>query len=151
MFDGLPGEFEQFVDRARAALSQEITAAKKLAAAARAETATAQATLSNLQAQTKSTQDQSAAVTNELQRLSDLAGIGHSIVKARAELKRVQSETEQATKALAALHKQRTEAEAKLVTLNNEAQRQLGIRREAEAAYADIKARVYSVQLGQRP
>jgi hypothetical protein len=47
------------------------------------------------------------------------------------------------------LKKQRTEAEAKLVTLNNEAQRQLGIRREAEAAYADIKARVYSVQLGR--
>jgi hypothetical protein len=34
---GLPAEFEQFVDRARAALSREITTAKNIIAAATAE------------------------------------------------------------------------------------------------------------------
>jgi hypothetical protein len=45
----------------------------------------------------------------------------------------LQAEMAEATKTLDALNKQPTEAEAKLVALGNEAQRQLGIRIEAEA------------------
>ena len=147
--DGLSEQFVEFVGRARAVLSQEITAAKNIAGAAKAETATAQATLADLQNQHKQAKSQLDVVNNELQRRTTLAGINREITGARKQLEALKVETAAAEKTLAALKKQRTEAEAKLVTLNNEAQRQLGIRREAEAVYADIKARVNAVQIGR--
>jgi len=147
--DDIPDQFKQLAGLARDVIDREIGQAKKIAAAANAEKSAAQNTLATLQAQTKSTQDQLAALNDELQRRTTLAGINREITGARKQLEALKVETAAAEKTLAALKKQRTEAEAKLVTLNNEAQRQLGIRREAEAAYADIKARVYSVQLGR--
>ena len=54
--DGLPQQFEQFVDRARAALGGEITAAKNIIAAANAEKSAAQSQLDE--------------INNELQRAS---------------------------------------------------------------------------------
>jgi hypothetical protein len=61
----------------------------------------------------------------------------------------LQAETAEAEKALEARLKQCTEADSRLVALNLEANRMLGIR--AEAVYADIRAKVYSVQLGPQP
>ena len=148
--DDIPDQFKQLAGLARDVIDREIGQAKKIAAAANAEKSAAQNTLATLQAQTKSARSQLDAVNNELGHASTLAGLTRKITGARKTLKALQVETAEAEKALAALQKQRTEAEAKLVALGNEAQRQLGIRREAEAAYADIKARVYSVQLGQR-
>jgi chromosome segregation ATPase len=147
--DGLPQQFAEFVERASAALSREVTAAKNIAAAAKAETASAQAALSNLQAQTKSTQDQLAAVTNDLQRLSDLVGIGHNIVKARAELKRVEAESAKAAKTLEARLKQISEADSRLVGLNLEANRMIAIRTEGEAVMAKLRSQLAQVPLGR--
>ena len=56
--DGLPQQFEQFVDRARAALGGEITAAKNIIAAANAEKSAAQSAVATLQAQCKAAQSQ---------------------------------------------------------------------------------------------
>jgi hypothetical protein len=66
--DELPGQFDVFVERARAALSQEITAAKKIVAAANAEKGSAQAALSDLQAQIKQAKTQLDEIHNELGR-----------------------------------------------------------------------------------
>jgi chromosome segregation ATPase len=142
----LPEAFEEFVERARSALGQEITAAKNVVALAAAEKSAAVNALANLQSQVKAAQDQLAAVTEDLHRLSGLVGVGHDIEKARKELARVKSETAEATKALDKLSKERTERQAQIVALGNEAQRQLAIRTEAEAAMSKIKT-----QLGVRP
>jgi chromosome segregation ATPase len=149
--DGLPQQFAEFVERASAALSREVTAAKNIAAAAKDETATAQAALAGLETQCKSVQSQLDALNDELQRRTTLAGLNREIATARKALAMLQADTAEATKALDKLAKERTAREAQLVALGNEANRMLGIRAEAEAVYADIKARVYSVQLGQRP
>jgi predicted nucleic acid-binding Zn-ribbon protein len=149
--DKLPEAFDQFVERARATLSQEVTGAQNIVAALDAEKSAAQNALANVQAQTKSAQDQLAAVTNDLQRLSGLVGVGHDIDKARTELKRIKSETEQATKALEALKKQRTEVESQVLALQNESRRLLSIRAESEAAMADIRMKLGAVQIGHRP
>src|SRR6516164_3282155 len=97
------------------ALALQITAAKNIMAAASAEKSAAQNALSDLRDQHKQAQSQLDAVMKDLQRLSDLVGVGHDIKKARAELKRVQSETERANQALEKLAKEQTEREAKLV------------------------------------
>ena len=90
-------------------------------------------------------------INNELGKASTLAGINREIAAARKTLKALQAETAEAEKAVATLNKQRTDAERRLVALNLEANRLLGIRAEAEAVYADIKAKVYSVEWGSQP
>jgi len=147
---GLPAEFEQFVERARAALDGEITAAKNIMAAASAEKSAAQNALSDLRDQHKQAQSQLDAVMKDLQRLSDLVGVGHDIKKARAELKRVQSETERANQALEKLAKEQTEREAKLVALGLEANRMIAIRTEGEAVMAHLRAQLQQVQIGRQ-
>jgi len=149
-FHGLPAEFEQFVERARAALDGEITAAKNIMAAASAEKSAAQNALSDLRDQHKQAQSQLDAVMKDLQRLSDLVGVGHDIKKARAELKRVQSETERANQALEKLAKEQTEREAKLVALGLEANRMIAIRTEGEAVMAHLRAQLQQVQIGRQ-
>ena len=135
-FDGLPGQFEAFVERARVALSQEITAAKTIAAAAKTETAAARAALSELRDQHKQAQKQLDALNDELQRRTTLAGLNREIVAASKKLKALEAETAEATQTLEKLSKERTAAEVKLVALGNEAQRQLGIRLDAEGVMA---------------
>jgi len=149
--DELPGQFEAFVERARAALSQEITTAKNIIAAANAEKSAAQNAVSNLEARCKSTQDQLDALNDELAQRTTLAGLNRGIAAASKKLKALQVETAEEEKAVAALNKQRTEAEAKLVTLNNEAQRMIGIRTEGEAVMAKLRAQLQQVQLGRQP
>src|SRR6516164_7578808 len=105
----LPEAFAEFVERARSALGQEITAAKNVVALAAAEKSAAVNALANLQSQVKAAQDQLAAVTEDLHRLSGLVGVGHDIENALKELARVKSETADATKALDKLSKERTE------------------------------------------
>jgi chromosome segregation ATPase len=144
--DGLPQQFEEFVERARAALGQEIAAAKNVVAAANAEKSAAMNALTAVQSQVKVAQDELAAVTSDLQRLSTLAGVGHDIDKARKELARVKSETAEATKALELLKKQRTDEQSRLTAVQTETQRQLAIRSESEAAMSRIR-----MQLGVRP
>jgi chromosome segregation ATPase len=149
-FDGLSGQFEQFVERARTVLGQEITRAKNAVAAANAETATAHSALSSLQTEYKSTKDQLELVRRELQRVEGLVGVGHDIDKARNELTRVKSEAERVSKDLERLLKEKTERQAQINVLGNEAQRLVAIRTESEAFMADLRKRL-GVQLGQRP
>ena len=149
--DGLPQQFEAFVDRARAALSGEITAAKTVVVAANAQKRSAENALADVETRCKQAKAQLDAVLSDLDRGSTLAGINSEIKKARTELKRVKSETEQATAALEKLAKERTEAEAKLVALGNEAQRMINIRTEGEAVMANLRAQLAQVQIGQRP
>ena len=149
--DELPVEFEAFVERARVALERETTTAKNIMAAANAEKSSVQNALSNLEARCKSTQDQLDALNDELAQRTTLAGLNRGIAAASKKLKALQVETAEEEKAVAALNKQRTEAEAKLVTLNNEAQRMIGIRTEGEAVMAKLRAQLQQVQLGRQP
>jgi chromosome segregation ATPase len=149
--DGLPGQFEQFVERARAVLGREITAAKNLVAAAKAEKTSAQNALSNLQNQCKLAQDQLDAVKSELERGSTLVGLNREIAAARKTLASLQADTERANQALEKLSKERTEREAQLNVLRNEAQRMIAIRTEGEAVMANLRAQLNSVQIGHRP
>jgi len=132
------------------ALALQITAAKNIMAAASAEKSAAQNALSDLRDQHKQAQSQLDAVMKDLQRLSDLVGVGHDIKKARAELKRVQSETERANQALEKLAKEQTEREAKLVALGLEANRMIAIRTEGEAVMAHLRAQLQQVQIGRQ-
>jgi chromosome segregation ATPase len=140
--DGLPDQFKEFVERARAALGQEVTAAKNIIAAANAEKASAQAALSDLQAQCKAAQDQLKLTTSEFDRVAALVGVGRDIEKARKELARVKAETTKAEKTLETRVKQTAEADARLVALGNEANRMLGIRAEAETVMSKIRSQL---------
>src|SRR5262249_23297190 len=119
--DRLPEEFEQFVSRARIALDQEITRARGIVATANAEKEAAQNALSNLQAELKQVQADLNSARAYLQRGSTLAGLDSEIARAGKELAQLKSETAKEAKALEALAKQRSEAEARNVALNNEA------------------------------
>jgi chromosome segregation ATPase len=147
--DELSEQFAAFLECARAVLDLEIGQAKKIVAAANTEKNSAQAALAELQDQRASAQKQLDAVMKDLHRGSTLVGINREITEARKMLEKLQGETAEATTALEALQKQRTEAEAKLVALGNEAQRQLGIRLEAEGVMAKLRSQLDSVQIGR--
>jgi chromosome segregation ATPase len=148
--DGLPQQFEAFVERARTALSQEITAAKNIIAAATAEKGSAQAALSDLHNQCESAQKQLDAVNKELHQKLTLAAVNRDVAAARKALEKLQAETAEAETALAALQKQHSDAEAKLVALGNEAQRMIAIRTEGEAVMAHLRAQLQQVNIGAR-
>jgi chromosome segregation ATPase len=146
----LPQEFERFVERARVALGREITGATKIVAVANAEKSAAQTVLAELQSQTKSARDQLAALNDELQRRTTLAGLNREIAAASKKLKSLEAETAAAEKALAARTKQITEADARLVGLGLEANRMIAIRTEGEAVMAHLRAQLQQVSIGQR-
>jgi|SRR6516162_3154125 len=147
--NGLSGQLEEFLDRARAALSEEVTGAHKIVAALNAEKAAAQATLAELQDQRTQAQKQLDAVLSDLGRASGLVGLNSEIKKARATLEGLKGETAEATKALEKLAKERNESEAKLVALGSEAQRMIAIRVEGEAVMANLRAQLQRVQIGR--
>ena len=62
-----------------------------------------------------------------------------------------QAETAEAETALAALQKQRAEADVRLVALGLEANRMIAIRTEGEAVMAHLRAQLQQVSIGQRP
>jgi chromosome segregation ATPase len=161
--DRLPEEFEEWVSRARAALSRDIERARETVERANAERSSASAALSALQAQCKSAQDQLERTTRELPRIGALVAVGHDIEKAREELRRVKSETAETAKALELLQKERSDAEAKLGGLGDDVRRLVAVRTESETVMANIRSKVNSVtflpiqhlgdgsvQLGQR-
>jgi chromosome segregation ATPase len=149
--DTIPDQIGQLVEYARVALAQEITGARNAVDSLNGEKAAAANALTDLKDQHKQAQSQLDAVLSDLQRGSTLVGLNTEIKKARKELEQLKAETAEATTALEALKKQRSDASAKLAALQTEAQRQSAIRSEAESVYAAIKAKVFSVQLGQRP
>lgn len=84
-------------------------------------------------------QDQLAAVTDDLHRLSGLVGVGHDIAKAKAELEKQRGETERVSTALASLRRQQSEEAHKLQALQNETSRLTSLRREYETAIGHLK------------
>jgi predicted nucleic acid-binding Zn-ribbon protein len=149
--DELPGQLEVFLERARAVLDREIGAAKTAAAAANAEKAAAQTALRELVEQRESAKKQLDRVLADLARGQSLAGLNHEIATAKKTLEALKAEIERTTVAKAAVEKQITEANTRLVALGNEARRMSDIRSEAEATIASVRAKIYSVQLGNRP
>jgi chromosome segregation ATPase len=149
--DGLPEQFEEFVERARAALDRDITAAKNLVTAANAEKAAAETALRELVEQRESAKKQLDRVFADLSRGSSLVGLNHEITAARKVLATLQADTERATAAKAVVERQCVDGERRLVSLNNEAQRMIAIRTEGEAVMADLRTKLHSVQLGNRP
>ena len=148
---GLVEQFDELVGRARAALSQEITTAKNVVAAANAEKSAAQATFADLQNQHKQAKSQLDAVNNELGRALTLAGLNREIAAASKKLKALQVETAEVENALAALNKQRAEADSRLVALGLEANRMTAIRTEGEAVMSKLRSQLAQAQIGQRP
>jgi chromosome segregation ATPase len=148
---GLVEQFDELVGRARAALSQEITTAKNVVAAANAEKSAAQATFADLQNQHKQAKSQLDAVNNELGRALTLAGLNREIAAASKKLKALQVETAEVENALAALNKQRAEADSRLVALGLEANRMIAIRTEGEAVMSKLRSQLAQAQIGQRP
>jgi chromosome segregation ATPase len=148
--DGLPGQFEAFVERTRTVLAREITAAKNAAAAAKAETATAQATLSQLQDQRAQTQRQLDTILAHLNKAASLGSIDAEILKAQKDLAALNVEKGKVATALEKLTQERREREAQINSLGNEVQRLLAIRSESEAVMANLRKQVGLVQSGQR-
>jgi len=148
---GLVEQFDELVGRARAALSQEITTAKNVVAAANAEKSAAQATFADLQNQHKQAKSQLDAVNNELGRALTLAGLNREIAAASKKLKALQVETAEVENALTALNKQRAEADSRLVALGLEANRMIAIRTEGEAVMSKLRSQLAQAQIGQRP
>jgi hypothetical protein len=149
MFDGLSGQFEAFVERARAALSQEIAAAKNVVAAASAEKSSAQSVLADLQARTKSAEDQLAAVLSDLQRGSNLAGLNREIATARKTVEKLNAEKAALEIEVAGLAKQRDDGQRELVTLGNQLSRVRQERAEHEGVMAGLRAQLAQVQIGR--
>ena len=73
------------------------------------------------------------------------------IAAAKKAVQKLTTEKSALEASIAALAKQQTEAQAKLVSLGNEAQRLVAIRTEGEAAVADLRMRLRSVSIGQQP
>jgi chromosome segregation ATPase len=149
--DQLPQQLEAFLENARAALDQQIGAAKHAVTALNAERTSTQNALADLQAQCKSAQAQLEFTTSEFHKIAAVVGVGHDLKKARAELERVRNETAEATKALEKLAKEIAARQAQIVALGNEVQRLVQVRTESEAVMANLRNQLRSVQIGQRP
>jgi chromosome segregation ATPase len=149
--DQLAAAHEDFLSRARGILHAEITAAKKVVAALNAEAQTAKAALTEFQEQRESAQKQVAAIRGDLHQRSTLAGVQADIEKGRKVLATLQADIERATAAKAAVEKQCTAADSRLVALNLEANRMIAIRTEGESVMAGLRAQLAQVSLGQRP
>jgi chromosome segregation ATPase len=147
--DGLPQQLEEFLDRARAALGQEITAAKHAVTAANAEKTSAQNALANLRTECTVAQDQLATVTADLKRLSDLVGAHHEIATAKKAVQKLATEKSALEASIAALSKEQTQRQAKVNALGDEVRRLLAIQSESESVVADLRMRLRSVQIGQ--
>jgi chromosome segregation ATPase len=142
----LPAEFEKLAERARVALDGEIAAAKNFVAAAVTEKNAAQTALAELREQHAQAQKQLDAVNNELGRRMTLAAVNREIVAGDKKLEAQKAEMAEVAKAVAALNKQRAEADTRLAAIGNEAQRMLGIRAEAESVMSKIRSQLGLVQ-----
>jgi chromosome segregation ATPase len=147
--DELPHQFAAFLNSARAVFDREVAGARKAVDNLNAEKTAAAKALADLKEQHELAQKQLDAVRADLQRASILVGVGHDIASARKVLETLKSETAQAKAALEKLAKERTAREAEVKVLGDEARRLVAIRTEGEAAMANLRAQLRSVQIGR--
>jgi chromosome segregation ATPase len=138
-FDQLPDELEAVLDRARAALSQEIARARTALNSLNSERAVAAKTLAELRDQIVKAEAELEALRVDLGRTSTARQLDHEIKKGRAEAQRLTVENAEAAKVLAARLKQCSEADAKLATLENSARLAVDSRCRAQETVAAIK------------
>ena len=117
------------LERARGALDHDIAVARKAVKAAQAEL---------------------SAVLAHVSKASSLVGLNSEIATARKELDKLKVEIAKINIDLQRLAKERTEAEAKVLALGNEAKRWLEVRSQSEAAVRDVKTLFAQIQLGQQ-
>ena len=139
------GQFEQLVDRSRAALEQQVSKTQKLVDNLTVEKTAVAKALAELQAQHGKAKSELAAAMNNLDRVLSLGSIQAESKKAGAELERLQGEVAKETKALEVLVKKQKAAEARVVTLENDARAATAERCRAQEMMARIRQQVESL------
>jgi len=143
--DDIPDQFEQLVDRARAALNREIEKAQKLVDNLTVEKTAAAKALAELKDQHGKAKAELETTLADLDRASSLRGLNSALAKARMELERLNSETAKETKALEVLVKKRTEVEARVVALEDNARAATAERCRAQEMLEQVKIKLRSV------
>ena len=140
--DDIPGQLEELFDRSRAALDAQVTKARKAVDGLNAEKAAAAETLAELKDQITKARTELDSVRANLDRASNLRALNGELTKARAELEQLKDKTAKESTALEALTKQRTAAEARVVTLENDARQATAERCRAQEMMARIRQQV---------
>jgi C4-type Zn-finger protein len=135
----LTDELEGVLERVQAEVHREIAGARKAAEGLRAERTTQQTALLQIADQHKQAQANLALIMADVDRFSALVGVGTDIVRAKADLEKLQAEIERASTALTGLRKQQSEEEHKLLTLRNETSRLAGLRSQHETAIGEVR------------
>ena len=143
--DEIPERLEELFDRSRAALDQQITKARKVVADLNAEKNATASFLADLKDQHSKVKAELDAALANLDRALSLGSIQAEIKKAGKELERLKSETAKESKALEVLVKKRTEAEARVVALENSARAATAERCRAQEMLQEVKAKVAMV------
>ena len=145
--DDIPGQLEELFDRARDGLAAQVTKARKVVADLNAEKAVASKALVELKDQCTKAKAELETTLADLDRASSLRGLNSEIKKARAELEQLNAATAKESKALEALTRKRVEAEARLVTLENDARAATAERCRAQEMMEQLKNRLRSITL----
>jgi chromosome segregation ATPase len=140
--DDIPDQLQEIFDCARAALDQQITQARKVVDNLNAEKTGAAKALAELNDQITKGKADLEVVLADQHRASSLVHLDREITKARPELERLKAEIAEQSKALEALVKQRTEAETKLATLQNDARLATAERCRAQEMVVQIRKRL---------
>jgi chromosome segregation ATPase len=140
--DDATDQLEEFVDRVRAALDQEVAIAKKAVAAATVEKTSLAKSLADLQAEHSKAKAELAAVLSDLGRASGLAGLNTEVSSARKTLEQLKRETAEERKALAKLTRERTESEAQAIALRNEVSDLVAVRANNQELMAKLKQQI---------
>jgi chromosome segregation ATPase len=147
----LTGEFESTLERARDALTQEISTARATLQKLQRETADASKALGDIHNEHKQAKAELDATLKHLGRASSLVGLDHEIKEARKTLEGLKAEIAKAETAVAATMKQQAEAEAKRVEAWNGVRALREERSGHEARIADLRMKLAQVQLGNQP
>jgi chromosome segregation ATPase len=140
----LTDELDAVLQRVHAEVHRDIAGSQKAAEEQRAEELRAKAALTQIEDQHKQAQANLAMVKADVDRFSTLAGAGYDIAKAKADLQTLRGEKAALEISIAALAKQQTEEEHKLLALTNEISRLMGLRSEHEIAIGEVRKKLWS-------
>jgi chromosome segregation ATPase len=142
--DDIPDQFQQLVDRARAALDAQVTKARKIVDSLNAEKTAAVKSLGELKLQIEKAEAELEAVRADLGRTSSAVRLDREIAKSRKESEQLTVENAEAAKALEARLKQCAEAEARVVALEIAARQATAERCRAQEIIEAIKRQLQS-------
>jgi predicted nucleic acid-binding Zn-ribbon protein len=140
----LTDELDSVLQRVQAEVHRDISGARKAAEEQRAEVLRAKAALAQIEDQHKHAQANLAMVMADVDRFSALAAVGHDIARAKADLQTLQGKNAALEISIAALAKQQSEEEHKLLALRNETSRLAGLRSEHEIAIGEVRKKLWS-------